>query len=244
MEEKEKAMAGNIMTGIVYRTLRENVVEAIRNKILNRELKPGMRIIEQEISEELNVSRGPIREAFRQLEQEGLVDYKRNMGCSVKEVSFEDVFEVYVLRGTYEILAVKSFKGTIPSQAVERIGKALEKMKNLVGKSYNELVCFDNMFHDSIVEETGMARLIKAWHDLDYATILSCSTETEDCKVVTKQQYEIHKKIYDAYLTNDTATICNAIATHYTQTLIRKMKEQGLSEETFKFSTDIMTALL
>lgn len=58
------------MGKLQYRTLRENVTEEIWNKILNRELRPGMRIIEQNLSDELGVSRGPIREALRQLEQE------------------------------------------------------------------------------------------------------------------------------------------------------------------------------
>ena len=61
------------MGRLTYQTLRENVVDVIRMKILNHELVPGMRIIEQDISDELGVSRGPIREALRQLEQEGLV---------------------------------------------------------------------------------------------------------------------------------------------------------------------------
>lgn len=71
------------MSKLRYQTLRENVTKVIREKILNRELQPGMRIIEQNLSEELEVSRGPIREALRQLEQEGVVEYTRNVGCSV-----------------------------------------------------------------------------------------------------------------------------------------------------------------
>ena len=58
------------MSKLEYHTLRENVVKEIRDQILNRELKPGMRIVEQNLSKELNVSRGPIREALRQLEQD------------------------------------------------------------------------------------------------------------------------------------------------------------------------------
>ena len=61
------------MGKLTYQTLCENVVDVIRMKIFNHELAPGMRIIEQDISDELGVSRGPIREALRQLEQEGLI---------------------------------------------------------------------------------------------------------------------------------------------------------------------------
>ena len=70
------------MAKLRYRTLRENVVDEIRMKILNREYEPGMRIVEQNLSDELGVSRGPIREALRQLEQEGLVEYVRNVRSS------------------------------------------------------------------------------------------------------------------------------------------------------------------
>lgn len=53
------------MSKLRYQTLRENVAKVIREKILNKELKPGMRIIEQNLLDELEVSRGPIREALR-----------------------------------------------------------------------------------------------------------------------------------------------------------------------------------
>ena len=86
------------MSKLIYRTLRENVVDAIREKILKRELEPGVRIIEKELSEELGVSRGPIREALRQLEQEGIIEYTRNVGCSVKKVTIKDLYEIYLLQ--------------------------------------------------------------------------------------------------------------------------------------------------
>lgn len=53
------------MAAIQFRTLRENVVEEIRNKIINQELKPGERIVELDLAEEFKTSRGPIREALR-----------------------------------------------------------------------------------------------------------------------------------------------------------------------------------
>jgi len=68
---------------IYYRTLRENVVEAIRDKIINQELKPGERIVEMDLAEEFKTSRGPVREALRQLEHEGLIEYTRKEGCTV-----------------------------------------------------------------------------------------------------------------------------------------------------------------
>ena len=65
----------SIMGKLDYRTLRENVADEIRMKILNGDMKPGDKIIEQELASEFGISRGPVREALRQLEQEGMVEY-------------------------------------------------------------------------------------------------------------------------------------------------------------------------
>lgn len=113
------------MGKLTYQTLRENVVDVIRMKIFNHELAPGMRIIEQDISDELGVSRGPIREALRQLEQEGLVEYVRNVGCSVKNITLEDIYEIYLLRATYEILAVKLCRGVFSETAFAEMDLSL-----------------------------------------------------------------------------------------------------------------------
>ncbi len=89
------------MTELGYKTLRENIVDIIRKRIINRELQPGQKIVEQELAKEFKTSRAPIREALRELENEGLVEYVRNAGCSVKEITFEESFEIYLMRANY-----------------------------------------------------------------------------------------------------------------------------------------------
>ena len=96
------------MTELGYKTLRESIVDIIRKRIINRELQPGQKIVEQELAKEFKTSRAPIREALRELENEGLVEYVRNAGCSVKEITFEESFEIYLMRANYEIMAVRS----------------------------------------------------------------------------------------------------------------------------------------
>ena len=79
------------MGEFAFQTLRESITSAIRSKILTGELQPGVKLAEQKLAEQklaeqFGTSRAPIREALRQLEQEGMVEYSRNVGCSVRRV--------------------------------------------------------------------------------------------------------------------------------------------------------------
>lgn len=86
---------------IIRKTLREQVVEILRHKILSGEIKPGERIIEAKVAEELKVSRGPLREALRQIEEEGLVVYEAQKGCVVKTMTYEEMQETYRKKSVY-----------------------------------------------------------------------------------------------------------------------------------------------
>ena len=163
------------MGKLTFQTLREKVAEEIRLKIFNQELTPGMRIIEQELSDELGVSRGPIREALRQLEQEGMIEYARNIGCSVREITTQDVYETYLLRSNYEILAVRLYEAKFTDEEIARMEEALELMKSLTLDNYSKVITYGSMLHSVIVEKAGLARLTKAWADLEYGEILSCN---------------------------------------------------------------------
>lgn len=121
-------------------------------------------MIEQELAKEFQTSRAPIREALRELENEGLVEYVRNAGCSVKEITFEESFEIYLMRANYEIMAVRllGWKGTGRKRCQE-MEKILERMKNLDVDEYDQLFSYDNKFHSCLIRMTGMKSLYKAW---------------------------------------------------------------------------------
>lgn len=222
------------MGKLSYKTLRENVVEAIRLKILNQELMPGMRIIEQELSNELGVSRGPIREALRQLEQEGMIEYTRNVGCSVKEVTLEDIYEIYMIRSSYEILAVESYEGQFTDEDIAKMDAVLESMKSMQEEDYSKVVFYDNMLHGIIVEKAGYKRLTKVWSDLSYGNIISCYAGNVDKKSVTDRQYPIHKKVVDACRTRNVDIIKEAITDHYMLTVRRLLKEGHTDNESME----------
>lgn len=222
------------MSKLEYHTLRENVVKEIRDQILNRELKPGMRIVEQNLSKELNVSRGPIREALRQLEQEGLVEYTRNIGCSVKEATIKDLYEIYLLRSTYEILAVRLSGGDYIEEDISKMEEILRLMENL--DNYEEVVNYDHRLHRIIVEKASSERLMKLWSDLDYGSIISCYIYGFDEMDTVKRQYKIHRELVDALETKDVETICDAIHRHYMNSVRHFMQQEGLPEDTFNMS--------
>ena len=217
------------MSKLRYQTLRENVAKVIREKILNKELKPG--IIEQNLSDELEVSRGPIREALRQLEQEGVVEYTRNVGCSVKEITIKDLYEIYLLRSTYEILAVKLCGGQFEQEDIERMEEVLEHMKEL--KNYEEVVMCDNVLHSIFVEKGDFRRIKKVWSDLDYGSIVSCYITGFDEQKTVERQYEFHKKLVEACKTRDVEIICEELRNHYMNSVRYFMEAEGLPEDSF-----------
>ena len=219
------------MSKLRYQTLRENVAKVIREKFLNKELKPGMRIIEQNLSDELEVSRGPIREALRQLEQEGVVEYTRNVGCSVKEITIKDLYEIYLLRSTYEILAVKLCGGQFEQEDIERMEEVLEHMKEL--KNYEEVVMCDNVLHSIFVEKGDFQRIKKVWSDLDYGSIVSCYITGFDEQKTVERQYEFHKKLVEACKTRDVEIICEELRNHYMNSVRYFMEAEGLPEDSF-----------
>ena len=227
------------MGRLVYQTLRENVADAIRMKILNHEVPMGARIIEQEIAAELGVSRGPVREALRQLEQEGLLEYTRNAGCSVKKITLEDIYEIYLLRATYEVLAAKLCGGQFSKETLKEMEKALIQMEHLEEKDFDRAIALDNMLHHAIVQETKLPRLVKSWSDLNYGNVISYYEGSPDRKAAARRQYPIHEKLFQVCCTGKCPEICQAIMDHYMLAIHRRMAKQGISEKAFQFPADL-----
>lgn len=225
---------------IHHKTLREQVADAIRKKILRHELEPRMRITESELATEFGVSHGPVREALRQLEQEGLVEYTRNVGCSVRDISFSNVIEALLIRGSYELTAARACKGNLSDNALAEMVDVLESMKNMDTSDYTESIICDNEFHKILITESHMPYLVNAWNALDFATFFTFYGQAESCTSVAKRQYEIHKNIYDIFASRNFDAICGIIYKHYKDSIDKMLKERNMFENDFPFSFDMI----
>ena len=149
---------------IIRKTLREQVVEILRHKILSGEIKPGERIIEAKVAEELKVSRGPLREALRQIEEEGLVVYEAQKGCVVKTMTYEEMQETYLIQSTLEKLAVQMCGGEISKEQDEEMQKLVLSMEKAANqKNLYEVIKFDEQFHECIVKTAHSEKLHRIW---------------------------------------------------------------------------------
>lgn len=219
------------MAPLYYKTLREEILDQIRMRIVNQELKPGEKIVETDLANEFGVSRAPIREALRQLENENLIEYVRNAGCSVKEVTAQDAYEIYLMRAHYEMLAVKIVQGKIPEDVIESMQEVLDKMTNIEEENYLDVFTLDNEFHGKLLKAIGLSRLYKEWKELNYGNIITSRKKNLDKSKVVKRQYAKHKPLLDVYRTGDCEKICEAIYGHYHGTIEAIVKEEGNEKE-------------
>ncbi|CAA9268355.1 MAG: hypothetical protein AVDCRST_MAG93-2519, partial [uncultured Chloroflexia bacterium] len=100
-------MLDDSLTAPLTRTLADEIVGRLTQAIMSGELGPGERINDEVIARNLDVSRGPVREAIRQLERQGLIVTRRNRGSYVARLERQDVDEVYTMRLALERLAVQ-----------------------------------------------------------------------------------------------------------------------------------------
>ncbi len=116
---------------LYFGTKTDYVVEAIRTAILVGDLLPGTKVTEQQVKDLLKVSSSPVREAFHQLEAEGLLTRNPHVGTKVTEMDIQDAKELYfiqsLLQGTAVQISTKNLKEEDIHEA-ERLNNEIERM--------------------------------------------------------------------------------------------------------------------
>ena len=148
-----------------YKPLRDVVFENLRDAIITQVLKPGERLMEIQLADEMGVSRTPVREAIRKLELEGLVVMVPRKGAYVAGVSMKDIHEVYEVRSALEMLAVTLAAERITDEELnaleQQVLRESEEEAKKDGSDLDNIIYIDSSFHDIIYQAARNQRLVQ-----------------------------------------------------------------------------------
>lgn len=145
-----------------YKPLREMVFESLREAINLGRLRPGERLMEIQLAEEMGVSRTPVREAIRKLELEGFVAMVPRKGAYVAGISVKDIVDVFEIRSSLEALAAGLAAERITDEEMELLERSLVKVSEFsTDENIKAIVDGDINFHDIIYKASRNHRLVQ-----------------------------------------------------------------------------------
>lgn len=180
--------------------LRPSVYDAIKQRILSNRLRPGAKLTHQQLAEELNVSRTPVREALERLFQEGFVKHEPYRGFTVAEITRQEAFELYQMREALESFAVRY---TLLEQTKRLDLDELERLNEYyfelveAGKLRQRMLV-DRDFHLVIARATGNHFMVRTLEAVFERIILKMRTDgfwTTRGKVA----HEEHARLIDSF---------------------------------------------
>lgn len=155
-----------------YKPLREVVCETLRQAIRDGVFKPGERLMEVPLTEELGVSRTPVREAIRKLELEGFVVMIPHRGTYVADISLKDVTQVFEIRSALEELAAQLAAERITPDEIEFLERMLVEIGTFMEeKNMDKVVEADINFHEVLYKASRNERLVEIIHNLREQTL-------------------------------------------------------------------------
>ena len=182
------------------------VQREIERRILAGDLPPGTKLNEAELAMAMGVSRGPVREAFRALEQAGLVHTQKNRGVFVRQVSLEEADEIYEVRAALEAQIGRLAAKRITPAQLERL-QAIVKRMHAVGRSRDPDAYFPlNLeFHEVLAEAAANRALAANYRRVvNELNLYRRETLTRNADIIPVSTHD-HAAIVNAIATGDAA---------------------------------------
>lgn len=211
--------------------------ETIREMVLSGELRPGDRLVEERLTEELGISRPPLREALRLLEQEGLLLSMPRRGVIVTPLSAQDVYEIFTLRTTYERMAIELGVPCKDPGLLARCHRALDMMTQAARtEDRGQFVRASFEFHVSIVGLARHRRLEDAYRGLSLQLQIYIAGNTrarEERNESLDENVARHRRLLEAVERGDRANVLTELTNHGDRTFLEEMTNgmQGVRDE-------------
>lgn len=192
----------------IYRTLPEQIAARLRQDVLSSKLKPGDPLREIDLSERFGVSRGPVREAFRQLTQQGLLVLEPNKGVRVAQNPSVEVRPLVVeLRRTIERFVLESIFKKITESDIELWEEILADIRRACElNDVDALTEHDLRFHQAIIQSHDDKDLFALWQPIAMRMMMHYNRLVD-----IMDSYREHERILDAIRAGDRAAAVEAL---------------------------------
>ena len=157
---------------------REEIRERLIEDILGGRLAPGARLVETKLAQQFGVSQGPVREALRDLELFGFVVSTSFRGTQVRQISTQDLLEIYPIRAALEGVAAYAAASRIDDATLTQLADLIDVMREAANNDdHRTVVDTDRAFHHAIVKASGNRMLDHVWQTLRLS-ITTCVTHS------------------------------------------------------------------
>lgn len=210
-------MEMNNLNRVEPRTLKENVTEILRQSIIDGSLAPGTEFNQAQLAEKLGVSRGPIREAVGQLEQEGLIESIPYKGVIVTWLTPQYVEELYSVRVALETLAVQRGIERLQPKHLAYLNNNIDEMREAARfEDMDRITKLDLKFHEYIVQMADHALLLRLWKLLEVG-VRRCLHTRHKIYTSLDEVVGTHPQLVEAIAARNTEMATEALRTHITE---------------------------
>lgn len=201
-------------------SLQERIYQMLRTAIIERRLEPGQPLIESKLATSLGVSRNPIREAVRRLQQEGLVDARPRGRASVTSYSIEEADDLYRIRAALEGVAAALAAERITDAELAELASSLERAQELLAREENEAVVREGDRFHRLVQRAARNRRLTALLEQLYAHTVVFRHLTMHLPGRAPEAVRGHTEIYQALRERDAARAERLTRTHVESALV------------------------
>lgn len=202
------------LLGLEKTSLRQQALTALRRAITTGAIPPGKHLVETELSEMLNISRGTLREALRQLQQEGLVSAGARGRLSVRNLDAKEIRDIFAVRAALETLAAQLLCTLEDrSDAVAQLQASLKHMGAEAGHGIERGIEADLEFHRILCRLTGNEPLLHSWEQLEGSIRMSIMWGGTE-RGIKNMNVKRHAEIVDAIASADAGLAATVIKEH------------------------------
>lgn len=193
------------------------IADVVRARIIDGSLPPGTPLGEAQLAEQLDVSRGPVREALQRLIQEELLMARPHRGVFVTELDEDDVVDVYRARRAVERAAAEMVVQRDDAAALDPLARLVERMRDAAQRGrWNNVVDLDRRFHEGLVAAAGSKRLSRMYRTLVAETAM-CMAALEPVYPARHEIVREHQTLVEALEAGDPASALACIDEHLDQ---------------------------